>query len=122
MTYCTTGWVMTNYVATNYRTHTLGEIQDNGADLIGKEVTGSRFYGSKSRKRCYLFCRFKRRYRKTQIFLKSDNIGAEDLDMVQRMTRESTLQFTGTVSQKRPPKLKEGETPPPPAYRLLQVR
>ena len=53
---------------------------------------------------------------KTQIFLKADNIGEEALDMVQRMTRESTLQFTGKVSEKRPPKLKEGETPPPPAY------
>ena len=56
---------------------------------------------------------------KTQIFLKADNVGEEALDMVQRMTRESTLQFTGKVSEKRPPKLKEGETPPPPTYEVV---
>ena len=39
--------------------------------------------------------------------------------MVQRMTRESTLQFTGTVSEKRPPKAKEGEPVPPPAYEVI---
>ena len=58
---------------------------------------------------------------KTQIFLKLDNVGEESLDLVQRMTRESTLQFTGTVSEKRPPKLKEGETPPPPARPSVPV-
>ena len=55
----------------------------------------------------------------SQVFLKGDIIGEEKLDTVQRMTRESTLQFTGTVAQKRPPKLKEGETPPPPAYEIV---
>ena len=119
MTYCTTGWVMTNYVATNYRTHTLGEIQDNGADLIGKEVTVAGFMEANRGKGAICFVDLRDGTGKTQIFLKSDNIGAEDLDMVQRMTRESTLQFTGTVSQKRPPKLKEGETPPPPAYEVI---
>ena len=119
MTYCTTGWVMTNYVTTNYRTHTLGEIQDNGADLIGKEVTVAGFMEANRGKGAICFVDLRDGTGKTQIFLKSDNIGAEDLDMVQRMTRESTLQFTGTVSQKRPPKLKEGETPPPPAYEVI---
>ena len=56
---------------------------------------------------------------KPKSFLKADNVGEESLDMVQRMTRESTLQFTGKVSEKRPPKLKEGETPPPPAYEVI---
>ena len=53
------------------------------------------------------------------MFLKADNIGEEALDTVQRMTRESTLQFTGTVAVKRPPKVKEGEPTPPPAYEVL---
>ena len=53
------------------------------------------------------------------MFLKSDNVGEEALDTVQRMTRESTLQFTGTVAVKRPPKVKEGEPTPPPAYEVL---
>ena len=30
---------MTTYVATAYRTHTLGEIQSEGAELVGQEVT-----------------------------------------------------------------------------------
>ena len=110
---------MTNYVATNYRTHTLGEIQDNGADLIGKEVTVAGFMEANRGKGAICFVDLRDGTGKTQIFLKSDNVGAEDLDMVQRMTRESTLQFTGTVSQKRPPKLKEGEAPPPPEYEVI---
>ena len=82
---------MTNYVATNYRTHTLGEIQDNGADLIGKEVTVAGFMEANRGKGAICFVDLRDGTGKTQIFLKSDNIGAEDLDMVQRMTRESTL-------------------------------
>ena len=30
---------MTTWVPTAYRTHTLGELQASGADLIGQEVT-----------------------------------------------------------------------------------
>ena len=110
---------MTTWVPTSYRTHTLGQIQDLGADLIGQEVTVAGFMEANRGKGAICFVDLRDGTGTTQIFLKADNIGDETLDLVQRMTRESTLQFTGTVSQKRPPKTKEGEPTPPPAYEVV---
>ena len=36
---CVVGIDMADWHPTAYRTHTLGEIQDKGADLVGTEVT-----------------------------------------------------------------------------------
>ena len=119
MTYLYSRTSMSNYVPTHYRTHTLGEIQANGADLIDSEVTVAGFMEANRGKGAICFVDLRDGTGKTQIFLKADNVGEESLDVVQRMTRESTLQFTGKVSEKRPPKLKEGETPPPPAYEVI---
>ena len=110
---------MSNYVPTHYRTHTLGEIQSKGADLLDKVVTVAGFMEANRGKGAICFVDLRDGTGKTQIFLKADNVGADALDMVQRMTRESTLQFTGKVSEKRPPKLKDGETPPPPSYEVV---
>ena len=110
---------MSTWVPTAYRTHTLGEIQRIGAELIGQEVTVSGFMEANRGKGAICFVDLRDGTGITQIFLKSDNIGEEALDLVQRMTRESTLQFTGTVSEKRPPKVKEGEPVPPPAYEVV---
>ena len=110
---------MSTWVPTAYRTHTLGEIQSKGAELIDKEVTVSGFMEANRGKGAICFVDLRDGTGITQIFLKKDNIGEEELDMVQRMTRESTLQFTGTVSEKRPPKTKEGEPVPPPAYEVI---
>lgn len=110
---------MSHYVATAYRTHTLGEIQSNGAELIDSEVTIAGFMEANRGKGAICFVDLRDGTGTTQVFLKKDNVGEEALDMVQRMTRESTLQFTGTVSLKRPPKTKEGEPTPPPAYEVI---
>ena len=110
---------MSTWVPTAYRTHTLGEIQNIGAELIGQEVTVSGFMEANRGKGAICFVDLRDGTGITQIFLKGDNVGDEALDMVQRMTRESTLQFTGTVSEKRPPKTKEGEPVPPPAYEVI---
>ncbi len=110
---------MSTWVPTAYRTHTLGEIQRIGAELIGQEVTVSGFMEANRGKGAICFVDLRDGTGITQIFLKSDNVGEEALDLVQRMTRESTLQFTGTVSEKRPPKVKEGEPVPPPAYEVV---
>lgn len=110
---------MSNYVPTHYRTHTLGEIQSNGAELVGKEVTVAGFMEANRGKGAICFVDLRDGTGKTQIFLKADNLDPESLDLVQRMTRESTLQFTGVVSTKRPPKLSDGETPPPPSYEVI---
>ncbi|NCG01579.1 MAG: aspartate--tRNA(Asn) ligase [Euryarchaeota archaeon] len=110
---------MSTWVPTAYRTHTLGESQRIGAELIGQEVTVSGFMEANRGKGAICFVDLRDGTGITQIFLKSDNVGEEALDLVQRMTRESTLQFTGTVSEKRPPKVKEGEPVPPPAYEVV---
>ena len=110
---------MTTWVPTAFRTHTLGELQANGAELIDTEVTVIGFMEANRGKGAICFVDLRDGTGKTQVFLKSDNVGEEALDTVQRMTRESTLQFTGTVALKRPPKVKEGEPTPPPAYEVL---
>jgi aspartyl-tRNA synthetase len=110
---------MADWHPTAYRTHTIGEIQTKGADLVGSEVTVCGFMEANRGKGAICFVDLRDGTGKLQIFLKGDAIGDENLDLVQRMTRESTLQFTGTVAQKRPPKLKDGETPPPPAYEIV---
>ena len=110
---------MTTWVPTAYRTHTLGELQANGAELVDTEVTVIGFMEANRGKGAICFVDLRDGTGKTQIFLKADTVGEEALDMVQRMTRESTLQFTGTVALKRPPKVNEGEPTPPPSYEVL---
>ena len=110
---------MTTWVPTAYRTHTLGEIQRHGEDLIDREVTVIGFMEANRGKGAICFVDLRDGTGKTQIFLKADNIGAEDLDAVQRMTRESTLQFKGTVALTPPPKVKDGEPTPPPASEII---
>ena len=110
---------MATWVPTAYRTHTLGEIQQRGSELLDQEVTVSGFMEANRGKGAICFVDLRDGTGMTQVFLKKDNIGEDELDMVQRMTRESTLQFTGIVSQKRPPKVKEGEPVPPPAYEVI---
>ena len=109
---------MTTWVPTAFRTHTLGELQANGAELVGKEVTvigfAERIGGKKV---CFIDLRDGTG--KTQVFIKKENIGDDAFDSVIRTTRESTLQFTGSVALKRPPKVKEGEPTPPPAYEVV---
>ena len=110
---------MSHYVPTAYRTHTLGEIQTKGSELVDTEVTIAGFMEANRGKGAICFVDLRDGTGKTQVFLKQDNIGEEALDLVQRMTRESTLQFTGIVSEKRPPKAKEGVPTPPPAYEVV---
>ena len=110
---------MADWHPTAYRTHTLGQIQNEGAELVGTEVTICGFMEANRGKGAICFVDLRDGTGKLQVFLKADNVGENDLDLVQRMTRESTLQFTGTVAQKRPPKLKDGESPPPPTYELV---
>ncbi|MGB0265763.1 MAG: aspartate--tRNA(Asn) ligase [Candidatus Poseidoniaceae archaeon] len=104
---------------TNYRTHTLGQIQSEGSDLIGQEVTIAGFLHASRGKGAICFADLRDGTGMTQIFAKSDSLGEEKLSLLQSLNRESTIQVTGTVAEKRPPKVKEGETPPPPAYEVL---
>ena len=108
---------MTTWVPTAYRTHTLGELQAQGADLVGKDVTVIGFAEAiRGTRVCFIDLRDGTG--KTQIFIKPDNVGEETFDAVKRTTRESTLQFTGTVAVKGS-KTKEGEPTPPPVYEVV---
>ena len=103
---------------TAYRSHTIGEVASNGADMIGSEVTVAG-YAETVRGRggvCFLMMRDGTGY--IQAFLKRDNMDESLFGSIQSATRESTIQVTGTVAQKRPPKVAEGEPVPPPEYEV----
>ena len=77
MTYGISRRFMSTYVATHYRTHTLGEIQSNGAELVDKEVTVAGFMEANRGKGAICFVDLRDGTGKTQIFLKGDNVGDE---------------------------------------------
>nr|AIF05243.1 aspartyl-tRNA synthetase (DARS, aspS) [uncultured marine group II/III euryarchaeote KM3_181_C06] len=90
----------------------------NGADMIGSEVTVAG-YAETVRGRggvCFLMLRDGTGH--IQAFLKRDNMDESLFGSIQSATRESTIQVTGTVAQKRPPKVAEGEPVPPPEYEV----
>ena len=103
---------------TAYRSHTIGEVVSNGADMVGSEVTVAG-YAETVRGRggvCFLMLRDGTGH--IQAFLKRDNMDESLFGSIQSATRESTIQVTGTVAQKRPPKVAEGEPVPPPEYEV----
>ncbi len=103
---------------TAYRSHTIGQVVSNGADIIGSEVTVAG-YAETVRGRggiCFLMLRDGTGH--IQAFLKRDNMDESLFGTIQSATRESTIQVTGAVAQKRPPKLAEGEPVPPPEYEI----
>ena len=88
---------------THYRTHTLGEVRDQGAQMIGHEVTVAG-YAEAVRGRgaiCFLVLRDGTGH--LQAFLKKDNMDEGAFEAIQGSSRESTIQVTGVVAQKRPP-------------------
>ncbi len=103
---------------TAYRSHTIGQVVSNGADMIGSEVTIAG-YAETVRGRggiCFLMLRDGTGH--IQAFLKRDNMDELLFSAIQSATRESTIQVTGAVAQKRPAKLAEGEPAPPPEYEV----
>ena len=103
---------------TAYRSHAIGQVVSNGADMIGSEVTVAG-YAETVRGRggiCFLMLRDGTGH--IQAFLKRDNMDESLFSAIQSATRESTIQVTGAVAQKRPPKLAEGESAPPPEYEV----
>jgi|TARA_B100001964_G_scaffold26557_1_gene26397 aspartyl-tRNA synthetase len=57
-----------------------------------------------------------------QAFLKKDNMDEATFEAIQSVSRESTIQVTGSVAQKRPPKVPEGEPLPPAEYEIQVSR
>ena len=69
---------MTTWVPTAFRTHTLGELQANGADLVGTEVIVCGFMEANRGKGAICFVDLRDGTGKTQVFLKADTIGEEE--------------------------------------------
>ena len=114
-----TGRDPTGWKPTAFRTHTLAEISVNGANLVGDTVTIAG-HAEAVRGRggvCFLMLRDGTGY--LQAFLKKDGMDEETFLAVQGLSRESTVQITGEVAQKRPPKVPEGSPAPPPEYEVV---
>jgi len=103
---------------THYRTHTLGEVRDNGAQMIGHEVTVAGYAETVRGRGAICFLMLRDGTGHLQAFLKKDNMDEDSFAEIQAASRESTIQVTGVVAQKRPPKVKEGEPEPEPEYEV----
>ena len=103
---------------TSYRTHTLGQVVDNGADLVGKEVSVAGYAETVRGRGAICFLMLRDGTGHIQAFLKKDNMDEATFEAIQSVSRESTIQVTGSVAQKRPPKVPEGEPLPPAEYEI----
>ena len=104
--------------ATAYRTHTIGQVISNGSKILGDEVTIAGYAETVRGRGAICFLMLRDGTGNIQAFLKKDNMSEEVFDSMQSATRESTIQVTGIVAQKRPPKTAEGAPSPPPEYEI----
>lgn len=106
---------------TSFRSHSLSQIRAHGKELIDKEVTICGFAQAirGKGKICFVDLRDGTVSSTCQVFLKQGMVDDETLANVQNLSRESTVQFTGKVAQKRAPKVAEGEPIPPPEYEVV---
>ena len=104
---------------THFRTHTLGEIQGNGGQLVGTEVTICGFMEANRGKGKICFMDLRDGTGRLQIFLKQESVSDDVLEIAQNLSRESTVQVVGMVAQKRPPKVADGEPVPPPEFEVV---
>jgi len=103
---------------TAFRTHTIGQVVSNGADMIGELVSVAGYAETVRGRGAIAFLMLRDGTGYIQAFLKKDNMDENTFTAVQSASRESTVQVTGTVAQKRPPKVPEGEPTPPPEYEI----
>ena len=103
---------------TAYRTHTIGQVTSNGEELEGSEVTVAGYAETVRGRGAICFLMLRDGTGQIQAFLKKDNMDGELFESIQSATRESTIQVTGKVAKKRPPKVAEGEPLPPPEYEV----
>jgi len=106
------------WTPTAYRSHTIGQVVANGADMLDSEVTVSGYAETVRGRGAICFLMLRDGTGRIQAFLKRDNMDESVFDAIQSATRESTIQVTGTVARKRPPKLAEGEPAPPQEYEI----
>ena len=103
---------------TAYRSHAIGQVVANGADMVGSEVTVAGYAETVRGRGAICFLMLRDGTGRIQAFLKKDNMDEGLFEAIQSATRESTIQVTGTVAQKRPPKVAEGEPAPPAEYEV----
>ncbi|MDP7329644.1 MAG: OB-fold nucleic acid binding domain-containing protein, partial [Candidatus Thalassarchaeaceae archaeon] len=103
---------------TAYRSHAIGQVVAYGADMVGSEVTVAGYAETVRGRGAICFLMLRDGTGRIQAFLKKDNMDEGLFDAIQSATRESTIQVTGTVAQKRPPKVAEGEPSPPAEYEV----
>ena len=104
--------------STAYRTHTIGQVVSGGSKILGKEVSIAGYAETVRGRGAICFLMLRDGTGNIQAFLKKDNMEASIFDSIQSATRESTIKVTGTVAQKRPPKVPEGQKLPPPEYEI----
>jgi len=107
-----------NWKPTAYRTHTIGQVVDGGKSLVGSEVTVAGFAETVRGRGAICFLMLRDGTGRIQAFLKKDNMDANLFDAIQSTTRESTIQVTGMVAKKRPPKVRGGEPVPPAEFEV----
>ena len=90
----------------------------NDADMGVSEVTVAGYSETVRGRGAICFLMLRDGAGRIQAFLKKDNMDETLFDTIQSATRESTIQVTGTVAQKRPPKVAEGDPVPSPEYEV----
>ena len=103
---------------TAFRSHTIGQVVSAGADLVGEEVSIAGYAETVRGRGAIAFIMLRDGTGHIQAFAKKDNMEEATFDALQSATRESTIQVTGTVAQKRPPKTMEGEAPLAPEFEI----
>ena len=86
--------------------------------MVGSEVTIAGYAETVRGRGAICFLMLRDGTGHIQAFLKKDNMDEGAFESIQSTSRESTIQVTGTVAQKRPPKVAEGEPVPPPEYEV----
>lgn len=86
--------------------------------MVGSEVTIAGYAETVRGRGAICFLMLRDGTGHIQAFLKKDNMDEGSFESIQSASRESTIQVTGTVAQKRPPKVAEGEPVPPPEYEV----
>ena len=86
--------------------------------MVGSEVTIAGYAETVRGRGAICFLMLRDGTGHIQAFLKRDNMDEGSFESIQSASRESTIQVKGTVAQKRPPRVAEGEPVPPPEYEV----
>jgi len=108
----------TNWKPTAYRSHTIGQVIDEGEELVGSEVTVAGYAETVRGRGAICFLMLRDGTGRIQAFLKKDNMDEGLFEAIQSTTRESTIQVKGKVAKKRPPKVADGEPEPPAEFEI----